>query len=39
MDSMTNLILLLIALVLAGFYYMKGARRVINWIMRRLFDE
>ena len=39
MDSMTSLILLLIALALAGFYYMGAAHRIIDWIMKKLFED
>ena len=39
MDSMTDFVLLLVALALAGFYFMGGARKVIDWIMKRLFEE
>ncbi len=39
MNSGTDFILLLIALALVGFYYLKGARRVIDWIMKKLFED
>ena len=39
MNSSTDLILLLIALALVGFYYMGGTRRVIDWVMKKLFED
>ena len=39
MNSATDFLLLLVALALSGFYFMKGARKLINWIMKILFED
>ena len=39
MNSTIDFLLLLVALVLVGFYYLKGAKRIIDWIMKKLFED